>query len=134
MDLTSIELPGSVITRVETSKEDNVVIRFEPAYLVKTMTGSEERTKWWQNIELVFEGAEISVGSDLELPQTCAGGDIVENVYTYRDMIPVPLESRGYASCDLSVEGTDNRIQVKGTGVKLVAEGHPKYVEHLRPG
>ena len=132
MDLTSIELPGSKITLVEATVEGAVRIRLEPAYLIKTMTGSEERTKWWQNMELVFEEAEIIAGNDLPLPAMCAGGDLSENVYTYRDMIPVPLESRGFAACDFAFEGTDQHLQVRGSGVKLIEEGRAKYIEHLR--
>ena len=132
MDLTSIELPGSKISLVEKTPEGDLRIRLEPAYLVKTMTGSEERTRWWQNMELVFSEAELITGDGLPVPAVCAGGDVVENVYTYRDMIPVPLESRGHAQCDLACEGTDQRIQVRGSGVRLIAEGRAKYIEHLR--
>ena len=38
MDSTSIELPGSIIAAVKTDG-DTVRIEFEPAYLVKSMTG-----------------------------------------------------------------------------------------------
>lgn len=131
MDLTSVELPGSIISSVK-REGDEVRIRFEPAYLVQTMTGSEERTRWKQNIELVFEDAELLEGAGLDLPATCSGGDVAENVYTYRDMVPVPLESRGAASCDLGVEGDEGRIRVQAAGVRLEREDLPKYIEHIR--
>ena len=131
MDLTSIELPGSRITEIRLDG-DEVRVCFGPAYLIKTMTGSEERTKWRQNIELVFENAELLEGGTLDLPATCSGGDVGENIYTYRDMIPVPLESRGQAHCDLGVEGGAVRIRVQAEGVRLAREGMPKYIEHLR--
>ncbi|WP_456406287.1 hypothetical protein [Thiolapillus sp.] len=131
MDLTSIELPGSMITDIKLV-DDEVRVRFEPAYLIKTMTGSEERTKWRQNIELVFENAELLEGGTLDLPVKCTGGDVGENIYTYRDMIPVPLESRGQAHCDLGVEGGSLRVRVQAEGVKLVREDMPRYIEHLR--
>ncbi|WP_456378481.1 hypothetical protein [Thiolapillus sp.] len=131
MDLTSIELPGSRITDIRLI-DDEVRIRFEPAYLIKTMTGSEERTKWRQNIELVFENGELLEGGTMELPGVCQGGDVGENIYTYRDMIPIPLESRGQAHCDLGVAGSSLRIRVQAEGVRLVCDGMPKYIEHLR--
>lgn len=131
MDLTSIELPGSRITDIRLV-DDEVRIRFEPAYLIKTMTGSEERTKWRQNIELIFENGELLEGGALNLPGICHGGDVGENIYTYRDMIPVPLESRGQAHCDLEMEGGVARVRVQAQGVRLVCEGMPKYIEHLR--
>ena len=133
MDSTSIDLVGSRIAAVE-QQGDTLRIRFEPAYLIKTMTGSVERTRWWQNGWLVFEGASLvdpAVAGDL--PGECAGGDVTENVFTYRDMLPVPLESAGRASCDLRVKGSDHSLRVEATGVRLELEDVAKYIEHLRP-
>ena len=131
MDLTSIELPGSIITDIRVLDEE-VRVRFEPAYLIKTMTGSDERTRWRQNIELVFDNGELLEGGTIDLPATCSGGDVGENIYTYRDMVPIPLESRGQAHCDLRVEGSSLGIRVQAEGVRLDREGLPKYIEHLR--
>ena len=132
MDASSIELPGSTIAAVIV-EGDTVRIRLEPAYIIKTMTGSVERTKWWQNGELVFAGAEIDDDSPLpDLPVECAGGDVGENVYTYRDMIPLPLESRGHVHCAIKVKGSDAVIRVSGESISLVMEDVPKYIEHIR--
>jgi hypothetical protein len=131
MDSSSIELPGSTITAVQI-EGGTVRIRFEPAYIIKTMTGSVERTKWRQNGDLVLEGAEVR--DELPpLPAVCTGGDVGENIYTYRDMVPVPLESRGRARCDLAVEGSDLRIRVEAEAVQLVMDDVPRYIEHIRP-
>jgi len=130
MDSASIDLVGSRVQAV-TAEGDILRIRLEPAYIIKTMTGSTERTRWSQNGDLIFRGASLQ--ADLPpLPSVCAGGDVEENIYTYRDMIPVPLSSRGQASCDLAFEGTDQRLQVQALGVSLEMEGLPKYIEHLR--
>lgn len=131
MDSTSIELPGSRVASVAIDGE-TIRIRFEPAYLIKTMTGSAERTRWRQNGALVFEGAELDDDEPLPpLPGECAGGDVGENVYTYRDMIPVPLNSRGRAHCVIRVG--DGLIRVSGQAVRLEMEEVPRYIEHLRP-
>lgn len=133
MDSTSIDLVGSSIRSV-TREGDTVRVRFEPAYLVKTMTGSVERTRWWQNGELVFTQAKLDEQSPLPaLPAACSGGDVGENVFTYRDMIPVPLESAGHAHCDLGVADSEQRIRVEGGSVKLELEDVAKYIEHIRP-
>jgi len=131
MDSTSIDLAGSRISAVNVDG-DEVRVRFEPAYLVKTMTGSVERTRWWQNGELVFSGAQLDAESALpEFPADCSGGDVGENVYTYRDMIPVPLESVGDAHCDLRVG--EQAVRIQAQGVTLVLEDVAKYIEHIRP-
>ncbi len=133
MDASSIELPGSKVSAV-TVDGDTVRIRLEPAIIIKTMTGSVERTKWWQNGELVFTGAELAEDVVLPVfPAECSGGDVGENVYTYRDMVPLPLESRGHAHCAIKFKGSDAVVRVQGETVKLVMEDVPKYIEHIRP-
>ena len=133
MDASSIELPGSQISAVIV-EGDTVRVRLEPAYIIKTMTGSVERTKWWQNGELVFGDAELDDEQPLPaLPAECVGGDVGENVYTYRDMIPLPLESRGHAHCTLKLRDSDAVIRIQGRSVTLVMDDVPKYIEHIRP-
>jgi len=132
MDSTSIELPGSKVTAVEIDG-DTVRVVFEPAYLVKSMTGSVERTRWWQDGALVFEEARLDDEAGLpEFPAECRGGDVGENVYTYRDMIPVPLASRGRAHCVLKFDD-ERLIRIEAGGVRLEMVAVPKYIEHLRP-
>lgn len=132
MDSTSIELAGSTIAAV-TIDGDTIRVEFEPAYLVKIMTGSVEQTRWKQNGALVFEGAEVDQEHALPpLPAECTGGDVGENIYTYRDMVPVPLESRGRAHCALKV-GDSGMIRIEGAAVRLEMIDVPKYIEHVRP-
>lgn len=133
MDSTSIELAGSKISEVLIDG-DTIKVRFEPAYLVKTMTGSVERTRWWQNGYLVFESAALLEDHPLpNLPAECAGGDVGENIYTYRDMVPVPLQSQGHAHCKLKIEGQEELIAVEASTINLEMEDVPKYIEHIRP-
>lgn len=131
MDSSSIELVGSEIESVVVDGE-TVSVNFSRAIIIKTMTGSVEKTRWWQKGALVFEGATVE-GEVPPLPGTCAGGDVGENIYTYRDMIPLPLESRGQAHCMLKIEGSDLEIRVQAAAVKLEMEVVPKYIEHIRP-
>ena len=133
MDSTSIDLVGSKISQVEV-EGDTIAIRFEPAYLIKTMTGSVERTCWWQNGWLVFEGAELENSTVLDaLPAECAGGDVGENIYTYRDMLPVPLESRGQTHCELKLVGSEHLLKVKAVVMRLDLEDVARYIGHIHP-
>lgn len=130
MDSTTIDLPGSEIESI-TLEDGQLRIRFSRAYLIKTMSGSDERTRWWQAGTLVFNEAEPD-GDLPTCPCTCDGGDVGENVYTYRDMIPLPLESRGRAHCALKIRGEERSLIVQAGGVKLVMEDRPHYIEHIR--
>ena len=98
MDISSIELPGSEVEDIRIDG-DQVVVRFSRAYIVKSMTGSRDKTRWWQAGELVFTDATAEAPYP-KGPRICAGGDVGENVYTYRDMIPTPLDSRASGRWD----------------------------------
>ena len=131
MDTSSIDLPGSEIESIEL--RDGVLrVHFSRANITKTMTGSVERTRWWQAGDLVLEGAEAET-EILPSPLVCAGGDVTENIYTYRDMIPMPLDSRGYARLKLAFQGTDRLFVATGTAVRLDMDGVAKYLGHIRP-
>ncbi len=130
MDSSSIQLKGSEIDKIEV-EGSQVKISFSRAIIIKTMTGSVEKTKWWQAGFLIFEDVEDS--ELVDVPLTCAGGDVGENVYTYRDMIPVPLQSRGHAHCDLYFEESDKHLKISAGAVKLEMLEVPKYIEHIRP-
>lgn len=130
MDSTTIELPGSEIDSI-TQDNGRLVIRFSRANIIKTLSGSVERTRWWQAGSLIFDEAELE-GELPDCPCVCDGGDVGENVYTYRDMIPVPLESRGRAHCALKIQGMDEPLRAQATGVRLAMEDRPHYIEHIR--
>jgi hypothetical protein len=130
MDSTTIDLPGSEIESI-TLEDGKLRVRFSRAYLIKTMSGSEESTRWWQTGELVFEEAEVE-GELPQCPCVCAGGDVGENVYTYRDMLPLPLESHGRAHCALKFKDQPAILKAVAVGVRLVMDDRPQYIEHIR--
>jgi hypothetical protein len=130
LDSSQIQLPGSEIAAI-TLNESTLRLHLSRAYLVKSMTGSAERTLWWQAGELILEDVEGSPRLP-EGPLICAGGDVDDNIYTYRDMVPVPFESRGHIGLQLRFEGTDATLIAAGRSARLVMAEVPKYIEHLR--
>lgn len=129
MDSSQIDLPGSAIGSINL-EQGTLRVHFTRAYILKSMTGSKERTRWWQVGSLVIEGVE----GNPEIPEgplVCAGGDIEENVYTYRDMIPVPLASRGTIRCLFRFEGRGAPLIATGRAVRLEMTGVPRYIEHV---
>jgi hypothetical protein len=131
MDSSSVDLPGSEIESI-TLEDGELKVRFSRAYIIKTISGSKERTRWWQAGSLIFTAAEL----DGELPSApciCDGGDVGENVYTYRDMIPLPLQSQGHAHCKLRFKDSEQILQAQAVGVRLEMEDRPYYIEHIKP-
>ncbi len=130
MDSITLDLPGSEIESI-TLQDGRLIIRFSRAYLIKTLSGSVERTRWWQAGALIFDEAEVE-GDLPACPGVCEGGDVGENVYTYRDMIPIPLESKGRAHCALKLQGQSEPLRARASGVKLAMDDRPHYIEHIR--
>ena len=130
VDSMSIDLKGSEISSIDL-EDGRLSLRFSRAYLVKTMTGSNERTRWQQVGDLVIDGVE-ETSTIPSGPLICGGGDIEENIFTYRDMVPIPLESRGHARCVLKFEGIAEPFVAQGTAIRLDMHETPKYIEHLR--
>jgi len=130
MDSSSIELAGSEIESISLVG-GRLEIRFSRAIIIKTMTGSVEKTKWSQAGSLIIGAARVQ-GALPRGALVCDGGDLEENVYTYRDMIPIPLESRGAIRCELRFRGIDEHLVAEGETVELALQDVPKYIEHIR--
>jgi hypothetical protein len=131
LDSSQIDLPGSAIEHI-VLEDGTLRVQFSRAYILKSMTGSKERTRWWQAGALVLEGVE-GAPSLPEGPLVSAGGDIDENVYTYRDTVPIPYASRGAIRLMLRFEGHPEPLIVHGQAIRLEMIDVPRYIEHLVP-
>ncbi|KOR29514.1 hypothetical protein TI04_08425 [Achromatium sp. WMS2] len=131
MDSSSIEIPGMEVSAI-TLEHNTLTLGFSRAYIIKTMRGSVERTKWWQAGALIFDNVEQINDNIPRGCLVCAGGDIIENVYTYRDMIPIPLESRGKTGCLLRFYNHDAILKASANSVKLELLDVAKYIAHIR--
>jgi len=130
LDHSHVELKGLRITSL-TRTETGLCIAFSWAAITKRMTGSQERTRWWQAGTLVLD----ELASEPWLPAgpwCCVGGTIDENIYSYRDLIPIPFTSRGQIRCLLQLEGQDRPLVVEAGAVRLELEGVAHYIEHQR--
>jgi len=130
LDHSHIELKGLQITSL-TRTATGLCIAFSWAAIIKRMSGSQERTRWWQAGALILE----NLASEPWLPAgpwRCIGGTIDENIYSYRDLIPIPFISHGQIRCLLQLEGQDRPLVVESGTVRLELEGVARYIEHLR--
>lgn len=130
MDSSSIQLAGSQIDAIEHTPE-RLRIHFSRAIIIKTMTGSAEKTLWWQAGDLLLVAPDLG-GPLPQGPVTCLGGDIDDNIYTYRDMIPLPLSSRGAIRVELHFEGEPADLVARGSAIELDMHDVPKYQHHIR--
>jgi hypothetical protein len=128
---TLLSFPGSEIERV-VHEDSRVTVSFSPFYILVSLGGAEERTRWRQAGEMVIEDARIDDDFP-RCPCVVAAGEFRNNMYLYKDLVPLPLDSRGDVACTLRFEGTDDSTTLSGSSIRLNPLGERKYIEHIRP-
>lgn len=127
---TELSLPEAQIERIEHDAE-TVRIHLREFFSFVSISGSSEQTQWRQAGVLILEEADVAD----EWPQTplvLTGGDVQDNAYTYRDLVPLPLDARGHVSLTLRIEGRDQPLVVEGSRLRLETVGERRYVTHVR--
>jgi hypothetical protein len=130
MDTTSsLQLPGARLERIE-QDDDTVTLHFSLIHLVQVMEGAFQDSLWKQACTLVIRNVEI----DGELPQCpceIQGGDMTDNIYTYRDHAPLPINWNGSVGCKFTVAGSNATFSIDGTAMKMEMLDHPRYIRHI---
>jgi hypothetical protein len=130
MDTTSsLQLPGARLERIE-QDDDTVTLHFSLIHLVQVMEGAFQDSLWKQACILVIRNVEI----DGELPQCpceIQGGDMTDNIYTYRDHAPLPINWNGSVGCKFTVAGSNATFSIDGTAMKMEMLDHPRYIRHI---
>lgn len=127
---TELSLPEANVERVELD-DQTLRIHLREFFTFVSLTGSSEQTQWRQSGVLILENAKL----DHELPQgavVLAGGDIHDNSYTYRDRVPLPLDTRGQVGCTLHIAGSHAILAATGTRLRLETVGERRYMAHVR--
>lgn len=127
---TELSLPHAQVERIERDG-DTVRIHMAEFFSYVSLSGSIDQTQWRQAGVLVLDDAEVEDGLP-EGPVSLAGGDVHDNTYTYRDLVPLPLDARGRVGCTLRIEGRDEPLVLQGTRLRLETRGERRYVAHIR--
>jgi hypothetical protein len=125
-----LQLPGAQLASIEQG-EDEISLHFSQVHLVQQMENAFEDSLWTQALDLTLKGIEI----DGELP-TCpcevTGGDLIDNIFTYRDHAPLPINWNGDVSCKFTVAGCNHSITIRGESLKVNEIDNPRYIKHLK--
>lgn len=127
---TELSLPHAQVERIERDG-DIVRIHLSEFFSYVSLSGSSERTQWRQAGILVLDDAQVEDGLP-DGPVALAGGDVHDNTYTYRDLVPLPLDARGRVGCTLRIEGRDEALVLQCTRLRLETLGERRYVAHVR--
>jgi len=67
-------------------------------------------------------------------PCEISGGDITNNIYTYRDHapLPLPINWRGDVRCVLKPAGSEVAFSISGAAMQLEQIETPRYIRHIK--
>ncbi|MCG6898510.1 MAG: hypothetical protein LJE75_00745 [Gammaproteobacteria bacterium] len=132
-DITQIlQLHGAQLASIEQG-EDDITLHFSQVQLVQEMENAIEDSLWTQALDLSLKGIEIE-GELPQCPCEIKGGDLTDNIFTYRDHAPLPISWRGTVACKLCVAGSNACFSISGDSLKVDQIAHPRYIKHIKKG
>ena len=130
-DTTNVlQIPGAQLESIEQA-DNEITLHFSQVQLVQEMEGAIEDSLWTQAVNLVIREIEIE-GELPACPCTIKGGDMVDNIFTYRDHAPLPINWRGEVRCALTIEGSSETFSIDGESMQLERIGNPRYIKHVK--
>jgi len=130
-DITSqLQLPEAHLERIEQG-DNEITLHFSKVFLRQEMEGAFEDSLWTQAMNLTLKGIEID-GDLPDCPCEIEGGDFINNIYTYRNQAPLPVDWRGDVGCTLTPVGGQPGFSIHGSAMQLEQIGHPSYLRHVK--
>jgi hypothetical protein len=126
----TLQLPEARLESIERDA-DAITLRFSRVQLVQEMENAFEDSLWTQAVNLTI--GDYSLDGELPAcPCEISGGDITNNIYTYRDHAPLPINWRGEVRCSLKVAGSDAVFSISGNTMQLEQLETPRYIRHIK--
>jgi len=130
-DITqTLQLPGAQLASIEQG-EDEITLHFSQVQLLQEMENAIEDSLWTQALDLTVKGIEVE-GELPACPCEVTGGDLTDNIFTYRHHAPLPISWRGAVACKLTVAGNDTGFTISGDSLKVDQIAHPRYIRHVK--
>ena len=129
-DITiQLQLPEAKLERIERDGED-ISLHFSKVFLVQEMEGAFEDSLWTQAVSITISDCEID-GDLPACPCELRGGDFIDNIYTYRNHVTLPISWRGDVGCRLDAGDGAQRCRISGTAIRSEQIGNPVYLKHI---
>jgi hypothetical protein len=130
-DTTDIlQLPGAQLGSIELG-ENEITLHFSQFHIVQEMENAFENSLWTQACDLVLRNIDIN-GELPECPCEIRGGDLTNNIFTYRDHAPLPIDWHGETGCKFSVAGSDAGFSIDAEFLQVKRLEHPRYIKHMK--
>ncbi|MEN8206115.1 MAG: hypothetical protein ABFS24_08880 [Pseudomonadota bacterium] len=125
-----LQLPGAQLAGIEQGK-DEITLHFSQVQLVQEMENAIEDSLWTQAIDLTIKGIELE-GELPACPCEITGGDLIDNIFTYRDHAPLPINWHGEVCCKLIVAGNGTGFTIAGESLTVNRIDNPRYIKHVK--
>jgi hypothetical protein len=126
----TLQLPEARLESIDRDA-DAITLRFSQVYLVQEMENAFEDSLWTQAVNLSIR--DYSLDGELPAcPCEISGGDITNNIYTYRDHAPLPINWRGDVRCVLKPAGSEVAFSISGAAMQLEQIETPRYIRHIK--
>ena len=124
------QLPGAQLASIE-QNDDEIILHFSEVRLIQEMEGTIDDSLWTQAVNLTVKGIELE-GDLPECPCEITGGEMSDNIYTYRDHAPLPINWRGDVRCTFTPGDADTGFSINGDAMQLEQIGNPRYIKHVK--
>ena len=125
-----LQIPGAQLESIQQGEKE-ITLHFSRVELIQEMEGTIEDSLWTQAVNLSIKGIELD-GELPACPCVISGGDMTDNIYTYRDHAPLPISWRGGVSCTFKVDETNTGFTITGESMQLEQLEHPRYIKHIK--
>ena len=125
-----LQLPGAQLAGIE-QDGDEITLHFSLVHLIQEMENAIEDSLWTQAIDLTIKGIELE-GKLPACPCEITGGDLIDNIFTYRDHAPLPVNWRGAVSCKLIIAGQESDCMLSGHSLAIKQLANPRYIKHVK--
>jgi hypothetical protein len=131
--IQNLQLPGAQLASIEQHGDERIILHFSQVQLVQQMEGAFEDSLWTQAVRLTLQDIEID-GVLPECPCELQGGELTNNIYTWRNQVPLPIRWRGDVVCKLVVAGAGAGAicTIRGNQLSLEQIDYPRYVRHIK--
>jgi len=125
-----LQLPGAQLASIDQG-DNEITLHFSQVQLVQEMENAIEDSLWTQAIDLTIKEIELE-GELPACPCEIKGGDLIDNIFTYRDHAPLPINWQGEVSCKLTVASHDTAFTILGATINVNQIDNPRYIKHVK--
>jgi hypothetical protein len=126
----TLQLPGAQLESIEQGEND-ITLHFSQVHLLQEMEAAIEDSLWTQAVNLTLKDIRLE-GELPECPCEIKAGDFTDNIFTYRDHAPLPINWRGEVGCKFIVSGSETGFSIDAESMQLEQIAHPRYIKHIK--